>query len=69
VCSNARTVGSGSIWLLCADSKNQDVLNVMVPIKQNTTVTLPGTVRLTLKQTLQDWKPSKVNLALIHLSV
>ena len=48
-----------------AESKNQNMSNVMVHTNLNTTNTLHGVAKVIASLTLPGWKPSRVNHALI----
>jgi len=53
---------------LCAELEDQNTLNTMGLIRLNTTITLPGVVKQTLKSIYCTSKQNKVNHALICLN-
>jgi len=63
VSHSAITVGSRNTALSHIEFKVSGALNIIVHIKQSTTIILHSVARLTLKLTLQDSKLSKENHA------
>ena len=65
----AKIAGNGDIPLSHAGYKGQSASNVMAHTSLNTIESSVGAAKLMLKLTLLDWKPRRVNHALIRLSV
>jgi len=66
---NTKIARNRDIPLSHAGYKGQSALNVIAHTSLNTIESLVGATKLMLKLTLLDWKPKRVNHALIHSSV